>query len=270
MTHLEPPFFRSANQAFVWRAGGVRLQKRLTTRARSVLNRTVRFLVIEDDSKIAGFILDGLSREGHEVAVAGDGEAALRHVGQSPVPFDALVLDLMLPRLNGFDVLRSLRAGGIRSPVLMLSALDSVDDRVRGLRAGADDYLVKPFAFDELTARLLALTRRTHPADETPSKQAVLALADLSMDRLNRQVRRGPRAIELQPKEFALLECFLVNAGRPLTRAMILEAVWHWTFDPQTNVVDVLVRRLRGKIDLDSEPKLIHTLRGIGYVLRAD
>ena len=230
----------------------------------------MRFLIVEDDPKIAGFILDGLRREGHEATAAGDGETALRHAGQAPVPYDALVLDLMLPRLNGFDVLRSLRAGGIASPVLMLSALDSVDDRVRGLRAGADDYLVKPFAFDELTARLLALTRRTHPANETPSAQAVLALADLSMDRLHRRVRRGPRAVELQPKEFALLECFLCNAGRPLTRSMILEEVWRWTFDPQTNVVDVLVRRLRGKIDLDGEPRLIHTIRGIGYVLRAD
>ena len=209
----------------------------------------MRFLIVEDDPKIAGFILDGLREEGHEVAVAGDGETALRQAGQAPVPYDALVLDLMLPRLNGFDVLRSLRADGITSPVLMLSALDSVDDRVRGLRAGADDYLVKPFAFDELTARLLALTRRTAPANEAPSKQTVLALADLSIDRLTRQVHRGPRAIELQPKEFALLECFLTNAGRPLTRSMILEAVWRWTFDPQTNVVDVLVRRLRGKID---------------------
>ena len=230
----------------------------------------MRFLIIEDDPKIAGVILDGLRREGHEVAVVGDGEDALWHVEQSPVPYDALVLDLMLPRLNGFDVLRSLRASGIASPVLMLSALDSVDDRVRGLRAGADDYLVKPFAFDELTARLLALTRRTHAANETLSKQTVLALADLSMDRLDRQVRRGPRTIELQPREFALLECFLCNVGRPLTRSMILEEVWHWTFDPQTNVVDVLVRRLRAKIDLDGEPKLIHTIRGIGYVLRAD
>ncbi len=236
----------------------------------SVLNRIVRFLVVEDDPRIAGFILDGLRREGHEVVVAGDGETALRHAGQSPVPYDALVLDLMLPRLDGFGVLRSLRARGVASPVLVLSSLDSVDDRVRGLRAGADDYLVKPFAFDELAARLLALTRRANPTRETPSVQTVLSMADLSMDRLQRRVRRGSRAIELQPKEFALLECFLSNVGRPLTRAMILEAVWRWTFDPQTNVVDVLVRRLRGKIDLDGEPRLIHTLRGIGYVLRAD
>ncbi len=230
----------------------------------------MRFLIVEDDPKIAGFILNGLRQEGHEVAVAGDGETALERAIQSPTPYDALVLDLMLPRLNGFSVLQSLRASGIATPVLMLSVLGSVDDRVRGLRAGADDYLVKPFAFDELTARLVALTRRVRPAHETAAAQTVLALADLTMDRLHRQVRRASRSIELQPKEFALLECFLGHVGRPLTRAMILEEVWRWTFDPQTNVVDVLVRRLRGKIDLQGEPKLIHTLHGIGYVLRAD
>ena len=230
----------------------------------------MRFLIVEDDPKIAAFLLDGLRQEGHEVVCTGDGERALEHVAQSPVSYDALVLDVMLPRLNGFEVLGALRAQGIASPVLMLSALDSVDDRVHGLRAGADDYLVKPFAFDELAARLLALTRRTSSVHDTPVASSVLSLGDLSMDRLNRQVRRASRNIELQPKEYALLECFMGNVGRPLTRAMILEEVWHWTFDPQTNVVDVLVRRLRGKIDLDGEPKLIHTLRGIGYVLRAD
>ena len=233
------------------------------------LNPTVRFLIVEDDAKIAGFILDGLEREGHEVVVAGAGDAALRHAGQAPVPYDALVLDLMLPRLDGFDVLRSLRASGIASPVLMLSALDSVDDRVRGLRAGADDYLVKPFAFDELTARLLALWRRGNP--RTSAADPVrLVLADLTLDRLARRVRRGKAAIELQPREFALLEYFMCNVGRTLTKTMILEHVWHWTFDPQTNVVDVMVFRLRTKIDRGYEPKLIHTLRGLGYVLRVD
>ena len=230
----------------------------------------MRFLIVEDDPKIAGFILDGLRQEGHEAIAVGDGELAVEHTAYLPTPYDALVLDLMLPRLNGFDVLRTLRARGIACPVLMLSALDSVDDRVRGLRAGADDYLVKPFAFDELTARLLALTRRVGPGHESPVASTVLAVGDLSMNRLDRKVRRGGRNIELQPKEFALLECFLSHASRPLTRAMILEKVWHWTFDPQTNVVDVLVRRLRGKVDLAGEPKLIHTIRGIGYVLRVD
>ena len=230
----------------------------------------MRFLIAEDDPKIAAYLLDGLRQEGHEVVIADEGKTALELAVQSPIPYDAMVLDVMLPQLNGFEVLRALRALGIASPVLMLSALDSVDDRVRGLRAGADDYLVKPFAFDELTARLLALTRRAGSVYDTPVASTVLSLGDLSMDRLDRRVRRGDRNIELQPKEFALLECFMGNVGRPLTRAMILEEVWHWSFDPQTNVVDVLVRRLRGKIDLDGEPKLIHTLRGIGYVLRAD
>ncbi len=231
---------------------------------------SVRFLVVEDDPKIADFILSGLQQEGHEVEVAADGETALERAARRTAPFDALVLDLMLPKLDGFGVLRSLRARGMASPVLMLSALDSVDDRVRGLRAGADDYLVKPFAFDELAARLLALTRRAAPGrPEAATAATRLALADLVMDRLNRRVSRGFRNIELQPKEFALLECFLTHAGRPLTRAMILESVWQWTFDPQTNVVDVLVLRLRGKIDRGGETKLIHTIRGIGYVLRA-
>ena len=173
----------------------------------------MRFLIVEDDAKIAGFIRDGLRGEGHDVTAVSDGETALRHVAQAPVSYDALVLDLMLPRLNGFDVIRALRARGIASPVLVLSALDSVDDRVRGLRAGADDYLVKPFAFDELAARLLALTRRATSATDTPASPAILAVADLSMNRLNRRARRGDRNIELQPKEFALLECFMGNVG---------------------------------------------------------
>ena len=233
----------------------------------------MRFLIVEDDLKIATFIQEGLRAEGPDVAAATDGESALAYVARHDTPFDALVLDLMLPRLDGFKVLRALRERGVSSPVLVLSALDSVDDRVRGLRAGADDYLVKPFAFDELAARLLALTRRVAPDGSKPATTAEptqLALADLTMDRLNRRVRRGTRQIELQPKEFALLECLLGNVGRPLTRAIILECVWGWTFDPQTNVVDVLIMRLRGKIDLPGEPKLLHTVRGIGYVLRVD
>ncbi len=175
----------------------------------------------------------------------------------------------MLPKLDGLSLLAELRGRAIATPVLMLSALDSVDDRVRGLRAGADDYLVKPFAFDELLARLLALTRRALPISAPAAAEPTrLALADLTLDRLTRRVRRGGEDIELQPREFALLAYLLANAGRTLTRAMILEHVWRWTFDPQTNVVDVLVLRLRNKIDRHREPKLIHTLRGIGYVLR--
>ncbi len=231
----------------------------------------MHILIVEDDAKIAAFIADGLRQEGHGVRVAADGVAGLQFALDADPPIQAMVLDLMLPRLDGFGVLEALRREGVMVPVLMLSSLDAVDDRVRGLRAGADDYLVKPFAFDELAARLDALARRlpgSTPPDTTVSTR--LGLADLTLDRITRQVRRGKTLIELQPKEFALLEYFLCNAGRPLTKPMILEHVWHWNFDPRTNVVDVLVFRLRNKIDRGGERRLIHTLRGIGYVLRVD
>ena len=226
----------------------------------------MRVLIVEDDAKIAGFIAAGLQQEGHVSETVADGEAGLRSAIANPTAFDTVVLDLMLPSLDGFGVLSGLRCRGIRTPVLMLSALDSVTDRVRGLRAGADDYLIKPFAFDELLARLLALVRRGQTAPE-PTR---LAWADLTLDRLTRRVQRGKVPIELQPREFALLEYFLSNVGQTLTKAMILEHVWHWSFDPQTNVGDVLVFRLRNKIDRGDAPKLIHTLRGLGYVLRLD
>ena len=229
----------------------------------------MRVLLVEDDPKIAGLVADGLRQEGHEVQSAADGETGLQLARQGATAFDALVLDVMLPRLDGFGVLAALRQQGVTVPVLMLSALASVDDRVRGLRAGADDYLVKPFAFDELAARLLALSRRS-PAGAGTAEPTCLALANLTLDRLARSVRRDTTPIDLQPREFALLEYFLCNVGRALTKAMILEHVWHWTFDPQTNVVDVLVFRLRNKIDRGYQPNLIHTLRGIGYVLRVD
>lgn len=234
----------------------------------------MRVLVVEDDPKIAGFVVDGLRREGHAVEWAPDGRTGLRRASASPPEFDVLVLDLMLPKRDGFGVLAALRDEAILTPVLVLSALDSVDDRVRGLRAGADDYLVKPFALDELAARVLALARRSAAAGASstgePPAATRLTLADLTLDRLARRVNRGGTPVELQPREFALLEYFLCHPGRTLTRAMILEHVWGWTFDPRTNVVDVLVLRLRNKIDRGGGPKLIHTLRGLGYVLRAD
>lgn len=230
----------------------------------------MRVLVVEDDPKIAGFVVDGLRREGHAVEWTADGEAGLRRAAAVPSNFDVLVLDLMLPKRDGFSLLATLRGEAILTPVLMLSALDSVDDRVRGLRAGADDYLVKPFVLDELAARLLALVRRTTSASSATPTPTRLTLADLTLDRLTRRVSRGGVPIELQPKEFALLEYFFCHLGRSLTRAMILEHVWGWTFDPRTNVVDVMVLRLRNKIDRGSGLKLIHTSRGIGYVLRAD
>ena len=225
----------------------------------------MRVLVVEDDPKIAGFIADGLRQEGHDAQVVADGEAGLGVALKAALAFDAIVLDLMLPKLDGFGVMNEMRRRKVKVPVLMLSALDSVDDRVRGLRAGADDYLVKPFAFDELTARLRALVRRGENVEPTR-----LSADNLTLDRLTRRVRRGNAAIDLQPKEFALLEYFLCHAGQTLTRTMILEHVWDWTFDPQTNIVDVLVRRLRNKIERAGEAKLIHTLRGIGYVLRVE
>ena len=229
----------------------------------------MRVLIVEDDPRIAGLIADGLRQEAHTVETVADGEVGLLRAAAEATDFDAVVLDLLLPKLDGFGVLAGMRGRGIHTPVLMLSALDSVDDRVRGLRAGADDYLVKPFAFDELTARLLALWRRGNP--RTSAADPVrLVLADLTLDRLARRVRRGKATVELQPREFALLEYFMCNVGRTLTKTMILEHVWHWTFDPQTNVVDVMVFRLRTKIDRGYEPKLIHTLRGLGYVLRVD
>jgi two-component system OmpR family response regulator len=226
----------------------------------------MRILVVEDDPKIAAFIAEGLRREHHRVETAADGETGSHRATTDAQGFDAVVLDLLLPKLDGFGVLANLRCHGLTTPVLMLSALDSVDDRVRGLRAGADDYLIKPFALDELAARLLAIVRRREVAAE-PTR---LSLADLTLDRLSRRVRRGEAVIELQPKEFALLEYFLRNAGRTLTRRMILEHVWGWTFDPRTNVVDVLVLRLRNKIDREYEPKLIHTVRNLGYAMHVD
>ena len=229
----------------------------------------MRVLIVEDDPKIAGLIGDGLRQEGHQVQAAADGETGLWLARQGSAAFDALVLDVMLPRLDGFAVLEALRQQGVTLPVLMLSARASVDDRVRGLRAGADDYLVKPFAFDELAARLLALSRRS-PSGAGTAEPTCLTLANLTLDRLARSVRRDATPIDLQPREFALLEYFLCNVGRALTKTMILEHVWHWSFDPQTNVVDVLVFRLRNKIDRGHQPNLIHTLRGIGYVLRVD
>jgi len=185
---------------------------------------------------------------------------------------EVIVLDILLPKLGGLNVLEELRQRNISTPVLVLSAKNAVDDRVRGLRAGGDDYLTKPFSFAELVARLHALVRRTGRGDGSGAAGPLtrLSFADLSLDRLTRRVRRGETLIELQPKEFALLDYLLGNAGRVLTKTQILEYIWDCSFDPQTNVVDVMVCRLRQKLDRDFEPKLIHTLRGVGYVLRTD
>ena len=222
----------------------------------------MRILVVEDDPKIASFVVNGLKQSGFAVDHAADGEDALA-LARS-ISYDAAVMDIMLPRLDGLSVVQALRKASIHTPVLILSAKATVDDRVKGLQAGGDDYLVKPFAFSELLARIQALIRR---AAHTPEPTR-LKVGDLSLDLLTREVIRNGQKIELQAREFALLEYLMRHASRVVTKTMILEHVWDYSFDPQTNVVDVLVHRLRAKIDKDFPVKLVHTLRGVGYVLK--
>jgi two-component system, OmpR family, response regulator len=222
----------------------------------------MRALLVEDDPKVAGFILQGLREAGFAVDHAADGEAGLDLLANEP--YDVAVVDLMLPKRDGLSLIEATRNQGINTPVLILSARRSLDDRVRGLQAGGDDYLVKPFAFTELLARLQALVRRSSGA-VAPTR---LKLADLTLDLLTREVKRGDRVIELQPREFSLLEYLLRNAGRVVSKTMILEHVWDYSFDPQTNVVEVRMSRLREKIDKGFEPSLIHTVRGVGYVIK--
>jgi two-component system OmpR family response regulator len=222
----------------------------------------MRLLVVEDDSKIASFVVNGLKQNGFAVDHAPDGEQGLDLA--HAVTYDAAVLDIMLPRLDGLSVLRQMRQEKILIPVLVLSAKAGVDDRVKGLQAGGDDYLTKPFAFSELLARVQALIRRaTHTAEPTR-----LSSGDLAMDLLTREVTRGGQHFELQSREFALLELLLRHPGRAVTKTMILEHLWDYCFDPQTNVVDVLVHRLRAKVDKNFPVKLIQTVRGVGYVLK--
>ena len=222
----------------------------------------MRVLVIEDDKKIASFVVNGLKQNGFAVDHAADGENGLALA--QVVTYDAAVLDIMLPKLDGLSLLRQLRQHKILTPVLILSAKASVDDRVKGLQAGGDDYLTKPFAFSELLARVQALVRRATQTAE-PIK---LSAGDLSMDLLTREITRGGQKINLQSREFALLEQLLRHPGRAVTKTMILEHLWDYSFDPQTNVVDVLVHRLRAKVDKDFPVKLIQTIRGVGYVLK--
>jgi two-component system, OmpR family, response regulator len=220
----------------------------------------MRILVVEDDKKIASFVVNGLKQSGFAVDHAGDGEDGLARV--QTIPYDAAVVDLMLPKLDGLSLIQQLRKSGGRIPVLILSAKASVDDRVGGLQAGGDDYLTKPFAFSELLARIQALIRR---ATQTPEPTR-LVVGDLTLDLISREVQRGGDRIELQPREFALLEYMMRHPNRPVTKTMILEHIFDYSFDPQTNVVDVLVHRLRSKVDQDKA--MIHTIRGVGYVLR--
>ena len=223
-------------------------------------------LVVEDDIETARYLRKGLTESGHVVELVHDGADGLALALDQE--FDALVVDRMLPGLDGLSLIETLRRKGRRTPVLILSALAQVDDRVQGLRAGGDDYLTKPFAFSELLARLEALRRRADGAGGAGGETR-LSLADLEMDLLARAVRRAGREIVLQPREFALLAYFMRHAGQVVTRTMLLERVWGYHFDPQTNVIDVHVSRLRGKIDKGFDSRLIHTVRGVGYCFRA-
>ena len=222
----------------------------------------MRVLVIEDDRETAQFLQKSLKESGHSADLAGDGETGLA-MAQSGT-YDILVVDRMLPRLDGLTVIKTLRTEGNRTAVLILSALGDVDDRVKGLRAGGDDYLTKPFALAELIARIEVLARRRHPDEQTTR----YVVGDLILDRLTHKVTRGNEAIVLQPREFRLLEYLMRNAGQVVTRTMLLENVWDYHFDPQTNVIDVHISRLRGKIDRNFDRPLLHTVRGAGYMMR--
>ena len=222
----------------------------------------MRILILEDDRKIADFVSNGLKQAGYAVDVIDDGEMGMQFGLNNA--YDAAVIDIMLPGCNGLSIIEQWRKAQITTSVIILSAKGSVDDRVRGLQAGGDDYLTKPFDFSELLARVQALIRRsTHVSEPT-----VLNCSDLSLNLLTREVMRAGKKIELHSREFSLLEYMLRHPGRVLSKTMILEHVWDYAFDPKTNVVDVLVCRLRNKIDREFEPKLIHTLRGFGYALK--
>ena len=222
----------------------------------------MRILLVEDDGKIASFITKGLKAVGYAVDHAADGEKGLQLALTEP--YDTAIIDIMLPKLDGLSLIERMRKEKIRTPVLTLSAKGSVEDRVKGLQSGSDDYLTKPFACSELLARVQALIRIASGVTE-PTR---LNVSDLSMNLLTREVTRGDKSIELQPIEFSLLEYLMRNAGRVVSKTMIMEHVWDYNFDPQTNVVEARICRLRDKIDRDCDKSLIHTVRGVGYVLK--
>ena len=224
----------------------------------------MKILVVEDDAETAAYIARGLREAGHVVDHAPDGQEGLFLATGGA--YDVMVVDRMLPRLDGVSLIRALRAAKVATPALFLTARSGVGDRVEGLEAGGDDYLVKPFAFAELLARINALARRPPPREET----TVLRVGDLEMDLIRRTVTRAGRRIELQPREFRLLEYLMRRAGQVVTRTMLLEGVWDFHFDPKTSVVETHISRLRAKIDKGFEHELIHTVRGAGYVIRAD
>ncbi len=222
----------------------------------------MRILLVEDDVKIATFILKGLRAAGYAADHAADGQEGVNMA--LAVPYDAAIIDIMLPKLDGLSLIGTLRKANVNTPVIILSARGSVDDRVRGLQAGGDDYLIKPFAFTELLARVQALIRRSSGTLE-PTR---LVAGDLTMNLITREVTREGTKIDLQPLEFSLLEYLMRNAGRVVSKSMIMEHVWDYNFDPQTNVVEARVCRLRDKVDRGYDKKLIQTIRGVGYVLR--
>ena len=222
----------------------------------------MRVLIVEDDKKIALFIVKGLKENGFAVDHTDNGEDGL-HMALTE-PYDAAVIDIMLPKLDGLTLIKEMRKNNIKTPVIILSARGAVDDRVKGLHTGGDDYLTKPFAFTELLARIQSLIRRSGGIVE-PTR---LSVHDISMDFLRREVTRAGKKIELTPLEFALLEYLMRNVNTVISKTMIMEHIWKYNFDPQTNVVDVLVCRVRNKIDRGSREKLIHTLRGVGYTLK--
>jgi len=225
--------------------------------------RIVRVLVVEDDKKIASFLVNGLKQNGFAVDHASNGDDA--YAIASATAYDAAIVDVMIPKMDGITLVENLRGEGFRVPVIFLSAKGSVEDRVRGLQSGGDDYLTKPFSFTELLARVQALIRRS---TEKGAETTKLVAGDLQMDLLTRQVTRDGKKIELQPREFSLLEYLMRNAGKVVTKTMILEHIFDYSFDPQTNVVDVLVHRLRSKLEKEFPTKLIHTYRGMGYSLK--
>jgi two-component system OmpR family response regulator len=225
----------------------------------------LRLLLIEDDRETAGHVVHALQGQGHEVDTAHDGVDGLARARSGE--YAALVVDRMLPGLDGLGLVKRLRSDGVRTPVLLLTTMSGLDDRVEGLEGGADDYLAKPFAVSELLARVNAITRRGALADSETTR---LRIADLEMDLIRRTTSRGAKLVDLQPQEFRLLEFLLRNAGRVVTRTMLLENVWDLHFDPRTNIVETHVSRLRAKIDRGHAVELIHTVRGSGYILRAD
>ena len=224
----------------------------------------MRILLVEDDRSIAEFILKGLKEAGFAADHASNGEDGLYLA--STEPYDAAIVDIMLPGLDGLTLIKKLRRRKINTPIIVLSAKRTVDDRIKGLQTGSDDYLTKPFSFSELLARIQALIRRASRVSEP----TYLEFADLTLDLISREVKRGDKKIEMQPLEFTLLEYLMRNAGRVVSKTMIMEHVWNYNFVPQTNVVEVRISKLRDKIDKDFETKLIHTVRGAGYVIKTD